>query len=159
MGIIFLACSCPTGARRLVTHAVAGSQSSLPVASDLFFQSERLVPQIVLLLSQTADETGQLGVLPEQALRQGAGGASCQQGGALRTAKSCSTQRLGSGFFKSTNWKRFLSGLERLTSGTGGRPGDCCSMVMTSSTLDCTQARSSCSTSAWELQQEENEAA
>lgn len=75
------------------THAVARRRSSLPVASDLLFQSERLVPQIVLLFSQAADETRQLSVLPEQPLRQGAGGASRQQGNALRTDERCSTER------------------------------------------------------------------
>lgn len=38
-----------------------------------------------------------------------------------------------------------------LTSGTEGRPGDCCSRVMTSSRLDWTQDTSSLSTSAVSL--------
>lgn len=80
------------------THALTRPQASLPVASDLFFQSQRLVSQIVLLFSQTADESRQLSILPEQPLRQGAGGASCQQGNTLRTAKRCSTQRLATTF-------------------------------------------------------------
>lgn len=69
------------------THAVARPRPGLPVASDLFFQSERLVPQVVLFLGQTADETRQLSVLPEQPLRQGTGGASCRRGTALWTAE------------------------------------------------------------------------
>lgn len=135
------------------THALTRPQASLPVASDLFFQSQRLVSQIVLLFSQTADESRQLSILPEQPLRQGAGGASCQQGNTLRTAKRCSTQRLATTFTGWCNLKR----LARLTSGTEGRPGDCCSMVMTSSRLACTQETSSRSTSAVELQRVINE--
>lgn len=38
-----------------------------------------------------------------------------------------------------------------LTSGTDGKPGDVCSIVMTSSTLDCTQVSSSLSTSTVSL--------
>lgn len=67
-------------------HAVTRPRSSLPIASDLFFQSERLVSQVVLLFGQAADKTRQLSVLPEQPLRQGAGGASRQHGNTLRAA-------------------------------------------------------------------------
>lgn len=136
------------------THAVARPRASLPVASDLLFQAQRLVSQVVLLFRQTADEAGELSILPEQPLRQGAGGASCLQGDALRPGKPRSAPRLAATFAQlPINRKR----LEPLTSGTEGRGGDCCSVVMTSSTLACTQDKSSRSTSAVELQRVINE--
>lgn len=76
-----------TWAALMQTYSVASSRYGLPVAPHLLLEAERVVPEVVLLLRQAADEAGQLGVLPQQPLGQSVGGASCQQGNALQTEK------------------------------------------------------------------------
>lgn len=57
----------------LKTYMFSRSTSEL-ISPQFFLQLHDSVPQIILLLTEPADKAGELGVLPQQPLCQGAGG-------------------------------------------------------------------------------------